>query len=134
LNKISEHIITYGTSSNLFDLSSRDRPALKRYLFPLLYQENDDLGTESLNLDFPLIHPKGVIKTLWNPILFLLMLYTATLLPYRSNNINFIFIAAFDFDDDSKFWLVLDYIIDSLFWVDLLINFCTTWIDEDGKL
>ena len=36
LKYISNQIIEYGTSSNLFDLSKKNRTALKRYLFPIL--------------------------------------------------------------------------------------------------
>jgi hypothetical protein len=41
LNKISEDIRNYGTSANLFDVATRDRPSVKRVLFPLtsLYEE-----------------------------------------------------------------------------------------------
>lgn len=123
LNKISEEIIVYGTSSNLFDLSIRDRQALKRYLFPLLYQEQDDLFQDLV--EFPLIHPNSLVKTVWNPILFFLMVYTATLLPYRM---------AFEPDLMTPGWFIFDIIIDVLFWLDFIINCISAYFDDEGKL
>lgn len=37
LNKISENIRNYGTSSDLFNVATRDRPTVKKVLFPLSY-------------------------------------------------------------------------------------------------
>jgi hypothetical protein len=34
-------------------------------------------------LELFLIHPKSSFKTVWNPILIFLLLYTATIMPYR---------------------------------------------------
>lgn len=44
LNKISEDIRNYGTSANLFDVATRDRPSVKKVLFPLtsLYEEQEN--------------------------------------------------------------------------------------------
>lgn len=63
MKRIGEKIQLYGTSWNLFDLSTRDRAAVKNFLYPV--RENNDKISSSqedadkLNLPFPLIHPKG---------------------------------------------------------------------------
>ena len=78
LNRISEDIQTYGTSSNLFDLTTRDRSTVKKILYPLVELENGKGKAKSNELPFPLIHPKSYIKLIWSPIVILLLIYTAT--------------------------------------------------------
>jgi len=51
------------------------------------------------------------------------MIYTATILPYR---------ICFH-DDPSKGWIIFDYILDGMFWLDLIINFFTSYINDEGK-
>lgn len=65
------------------------------------------------------------MKQIWNPLLGLLILYTATVLPYRISFLN---------DEDKTFWDVFDIVFDTLFWFDLVINFVSAYYDEEGKL
>jgi hypothetical protein len=78
LNRISEDIQTYGTSSNLFDLTTRDRSTVKKILYPLVELENGKSSNKNNELPFPLIHPKSYIKLIWSPIVIFLLIYTAT--------------------------------------------------------
>jgi hypothetical protein len=97
-----------------------------------LYQ---DTGFEDSNgLEFPLIHPKSVLRTIWNPILALLMLYTATLLPYRCIQYLKILVGFEVSTEKSLGWIIFDNIIDILYWGDLVMNMLSTYYDEDGKL
>lgn len=123
LNKISENIRNYGTSSDLFNVAIRDRPTVKKVLFPLstLNEEQEEQELAE-NLPFPLIHPENKINKVWNPIYLVLMLYTATVMPYR---------IAFE-DTISDGWLITDYFTDSLFWIDMVINMFTAFYNEDG--
>ena len=125
LNKISEDIRNYGTSANLFDVATRDRPSVKRVLFPLtsLYEDHEN-EEEQRKLPFPLIHPNSQLLNVWNPIYVLLMIYTATVMPYR---------VTFQ-DVSSEAWQIFDYTIDALFWIDLLVNMFSAFYNEEGVL
>jgi hypothetical protein len=62
---------------------------------------------------FLMFHPNSASKTIWNMILTLLLVYTATVMPYR---IAFIESEMFD----SWFWVGL--VVDVLFGIDFVIN------------
>lgn len=125
LNKISEDIRNFGTSANLFDVATRDRPSVKKVLFPLtsLYDEQEN-EQEKKKLPFPLIHPNSMINTIWNPIYTLIMIYTATVMPVR---------ISFQ-DENSNEYNILDFVIDSLFWCDLVVNMFSAFYNEEGVL
>lgn len=129
LKMISEDIQTYGTSSNLFDLTTRDRSTVKKVLYPLNEEnETKNVKSEETTLPFPLIHPKSKIKIIWAPIVVILLLYTATLMPYM--------LVFFDFDDNdwSNPWIVFQLLVDILFWVDLVLNMFSAYYNEEGIL
>ena len=128
LKLISEDIQTYGTSSNLFDLTTRDRTTVKKVLYPL-NEEADKKNVKSEEaLAFPFIHPKSKFKILWTPLVVLLLLYTATLMPYM--------LVFFDFDDNdwTNPWVVLQLVVDILFWIDLFFNMFSAYYNEEGIL
>ena len=52
-----------------------------------------------------------------------MMIYTSTIMPYR---------LVFE-DMPNKEWVIIDYLITSLFWLDLFINMLTTFT-EDGEI
>ena len=65
----------------------------------------------------------------WNIIVLFLLIYTATLVPYRTA-----------FKDGSDTWeqnkgvLMFDYFIDFLYFLDLVLNFFMSFEDRDKKL
>ena len=74
LNKISQNIRNFGTSPNLFDVAIRDRPTVKKILFPLgvgidKYKKEDE------TLPFPLINPHSRILAYWRPVLVSLFFF-----------------------------------------------------------
>ena len=126
---ISEDIQTYGTSSNLFDLTTRDRTTVKKVLYPLNEEnETKNLKADDIKLPFPILHPKSRIKLLWTPIVVLLLLYTATLMPYV--------LVFFDYDDNdwTNPWVIFQMMVDMLFWLDLLMNLISAYYNEEGIL
>lgn len=52
----------------------------------------------------------------------ILIFYCATLLPYR---------IAFQ-DDIPIGWSIFDFIVDGLFWLDLIVNMLSSYYDEDN--
>jgi hypothetical protein len=76
------------------------------------------------DLPFPLIHPNSKINTYWIPFNLLMMIYTATIMPYR--------MAFEEISDES--WVIVEFLIDAIFWLDLIINMLTTFVNKEGVL
>lgn len=70
------------------------------------------------------INPGALWKTLWNLLILILILFMAITVPYR---------IPFE-DQTSDEWVVLDMIFDSIFLVDVVLNFFTAYEDENGEL
>ena len=68
--------------------------------------------------------PTHHFKKFWTLINMLLLLWTASVMPYE---ICFI-------DDSSPTWLVINLTIDVLFCIDITVNFCSAYTDREGKL
>ena len=68
--------------------------------------------------------PNGCFKLFWNLILVSLLLYTATIMPYR--------IAFLNDDDPIPAVITFDIIIDLLFAFDLFVNLISAYEDSDG--
>ena len=62
--------------------------------------------------------------SIWDIYIMILLLYTAFWMPYQ---ISFI-------DDPSTGLLVLDYFVDTCFFIDIILTFNTTYYDKDGLL
>lgn len=70
-----------------------------------------------------LFHPDSGFKIVWDLIIIVLSVYNAILIPYEF---------AYSLDEN-EIWLVFDYIIDSLFMIDILINFRTIYKDKQDE-
>jgi len=124
LNRISEDIHFYGTSSNLFDLTTRDRTRVKKFLYPSLLNEEEEKLIEEKNIKWYIVHPKSRLRLIWTFVVLFLLAYTATIMPYRLT-----------FEDHTPVgWRAIDYIVDLLFLADLLINFVSAYYDDEGTL
>jgi hypothetical protein len=78
----------YGTSCNLFDMTTRRRECVFETLYPFHQQALLRMKTEKSlrrtdQLPFPLIHPKSSFKSFWQYVTFVCMAYTALILPYK---------------------------------------------------
>ena len=72
-----------------------------------------------------IILPESRVRMIWNLIVFFLLMYTATLVPYRT-----IFI-----DEEEKFTFLFffDAIVDVLYFTDLVLNFFMAYEDVDKR-
>lgn len=73
-----------------------------------------------------IILPTSRVRMIWNLIVFFLLMYTATLVPYRT-----IFI---DSEEKFTFLFYFDALVDLLYFVDLILNFFMAYEDADKKL
>ena len=81
-------------------------------------------GGKNVQLPWRLLNPNSSFKNFWNFILILLLLYTATFMPYQ---ISFL-------ETNGDFWLVFDFTIDGLFLFDVFINLFSSYYKNDGEL
>ena len=72
-----------------------------------------------------IILPTSRVRMVWNLIVFFLLMYTATLVPYRT-----IFIE----DEGTSFLFYFDMFVDLLYFIDLILNFLMAYEDADKKL
>ena len=68
--------------------------------------------------------PESNIKVIWNMVMIVLLVYTATFVPFRTAYI----------DDVSPNFEYFEYLVDSLFAVDLFVNFISAYVDHDRKM
>ncbi|CAG9311863.1 unnamed protein product [Blepharisma stoltei] len=68
--------------------------------------------------------PDSLFGNLWNTVIILALIYTATFMP---------FLVAF-YDSENEIWQGFDIAIDSIFIIDLLVNFNMAFYSEDGEL
>ena len=68
--------------------------------------------------------PHSRTKSYWNIVNIFLVLYTALYMPYR---ISFI-------DSDSVWQSVIDWIVNILFTMDIVVTFFSAYEDDDGEL
>ena len=69
------------------------------------------------------IMPNSPFKMFWNMVLILLLLYTASITPFKMAFI----------DTVPSFVFAIDVIVDTLFVVDLFINFFSAYENLDGS-
>jgi hypothetical protein len=88
---------------------------------------NEATNQDSANDEVPLfmIHPNSKGKSYWNLIVAILLIYTATIMPFA-----LAFIESQPYDA----WFVFDLMIDILFFIDVLVNCNTAYYNSEGKL
>ena len=68
--------------------------------------------------------PENDLKKLWDILIAMILIYSAVVLPYR---IAFI-------DIDSTEMLILDFIFDSLFTLDIFLSFFSAYVDNEDNV
>lgn len=71
-----------------------------------------------------MLGPTSKFKVIWNILMFLLIVYTAMVVPVR---ISFV-------DETTDAWLIADVVMDSLFMIDIFINFISAYEDDSGEI
>jgi len=130
LTSVSEDLRIFGTSHDFANSDEVYKPSIDHVI-----QDKRDKHEwfRRLSTSDPLllarmrklIHPQGRFRQVWNPLLVLALTYTATLMPYR---------LAFAEDELTNGWSVVDYLVDALFAVDIVVNFWSMRLQADGSL
>lgn len=110
LIKIWKDIQLYGLSQNHLETNFARR-------------ESEEIPT-NFEVDKYLCHPESKFIKAWSFIILLLLIYTASVVPYR---LCFI-------EETIMSWFILENIIDSLFFCDIIVTFNSSYHDEEMKL
>ena len=121
LFRLCRELRLYGTSSALKDQENRYKRNVERFLQRLRASKKE---SEGAHLCFILL-PSSLLRKVWNVILLLLMLYTATVMPFR---------IAFTTTDPMSVWYFLELSVDILFGCDVMVNFISAYETDDGEL
>ena len=121
LFRLCRELRLYGTSSALKDQENQYKRNVERFLQRLRTSKKEH---EGVRLCFILLPSSPLIKV-WNLLLFLLMLYTAVVMPYR---------IAFSSTEVYSAWYFVELTVDILFAQDLAINFISAYENDDGDL
>eukprot|EP00928_Gymnodinium_smaydae_P052929 TRINITY_DN3704_c0_g2_i1.p1 TRINITY_DN3704_c0_g2~~TRINITY_DN3704_c0_g2_i1.p1 ORF type:complete len:768 (+),score=144.00 TRINITY_DN3704_c0_g2_i1:74-2377(+) len=98
--------------------------------FDLAIEEVSDLsrrGSQRL-----VIRERNAFRRLWTVLLSIVLIYTATVFPYRLSFIHFPIPRNDHFIDDGVF-SIIDIVVELVFLIDLVINFFFTYRDSRGR-
>ena len=125
LLKILKDVQTYGTSVKLLDIRKRRIDKIKEFMLPECKNSTFHFENKSLKLkgDKCMFKPNSKFMMLWNYVIIIGLIYSATVMPYK--------IALVDEDNISMF--IIDTVIDFIFLIDILIQFNKPIIDENGR-
>lgn len=90
-----------------------------------VFEENLGTSKELEYIPCYVIHPKGRLRKYWNSMMVFILLYTATLMPYR-----IAFIDGIKYD----VWWYIDMVMDIIFLVDFILNCFTATYANNGRL
>ncbi|OMJ81572.1 hypothetical protein SteCoe_4003 [Stentor coeruleus] len=97
----------------------------RRYKLSVLNHFEKTQTSEFVSSHCSVIHPQSKFKKFWDCIMVILLLYTATIMPYR-----IAFIEGTVYDS----WWWLDNTLNLLFFIDFLVNCISAYYDELDNL
>ena len=90
----------------------------------LINGSKKDVKEELIKKSCPfIILPNSRFKFFWNVVIILMLLYTATYMPYQ---------ICFIDESSTGFMLAFEYLIDALFFLDIFINFISAYEKPDS--
>ena len=126
VNKFNSDIKVFGSSANVgteinnkyfvSKIYSKQRTLTKK-LDPSIKKAKNIMNIKGI------IYPGNIFMTYWSLVVIFLLLYTATITPYR---VTFI-------DISDKNWTIIDWLVDALFMTDIVVTLNLAYTDEDGK-
>ena len=119
-NEISKEFVVY-TDGNFEKLTEKQMLKMFGTVEDLEYKEKD---TYTAVPKWYIILPTSKFSIFWNLVIVLLLIYIATVLPYR---IAFL-------EETSLGWLIWDYITDVIFLADLFITCFSAYHTSDGTV
>lgn len=128
LSVVNEDIIKFGTSGDFLDVTGKFKLNLDEILWKKQNKREDFRSRADTLGDFlptTLLNPDSTFMKIWSFILSVILLYTASVMPIRVAFYDVVFFDA---------WTIIDIMIDSLFFFDILVNCVATYERTDGTL
>ena len=127
LDRLRREIQLFGT--NLYKGAQADK-ALEQQMEALIRRKESRSilpeKEDSEKLPWTLLHPTSFFRSLWNAVVIVLLVYTATMMPFRM---------AFDRQEEEPFsWQVFEWILNGLFFIDVIVTCVSSYYDDEGKL
>ena len=110
MNDLNKDIYLYGTKKGAYNSDDE-----------ILIHKHKPSRFARLKL---VLMPNSKIKTLWNLVMTILLIYTATFTPYRTAFI----------EEGGLALLIIDYIVDALFFIDIIMNFVSAYEINNREL
>jgi len=123
------YALAYFAKNPQLEVSNKTKPKQwkdENFLSPGSIYVSDPLVEEVTQpAPFCMFHPNKKPRNIWNAILAVLLIYTATVMPFSM---------AFIEAERWGSWFVMDLVIDCLFFLDVLVNLFSCYYDSSGKL
>ncbi len=71
-----------------------------------------------------ILYPQSTVKNIWNVVMMLLVIYTGTYIPYKTAFV----------EESPDYVNYIELSIDSLFIVDMIVNFLSAYEDKDKNI
>lgn len=125
LSRLRKDLNLYGTSLVLDNDPDILYSMLRIEAHKDTHSNRTDLETPISPLPWYLLHPDGQFHRFWNIVISLLLLYTASVMPYR---------LAFTDGTDEGAWLYIEYTVNVLFCMDVVLNCFSAIYSSEGDL
>lgn len=119
LGILNEDILVYGTTTDGFNLDNYNETALERR------ELKKKQSLKAQEVPWYIISPNCTFRYGWNAIIFMLLIYTATLMPYRIAFEEQVF-----FDGNTIFEIMMDF----LFMTDICVNLVSGYTKSNGEI
>lgn len=130
VHSLDQDLRLYGTSNELTDLHNRYKQNIdelitvkseKKEHFRVTFEQEKEEKKD----DRWILRSESMFKRVWDILIALTLLYTATIMPYR---------AAFEEEYFWSAWVVFELVLDGIFIVDIGVNFHSEVTMEDGTV
>ena len=131
VHSLDQDILVYGTSNQLTDLQNHYKQNIdevistkteKREHFRAINEQEEEV---KLQEDKWILTSNSYFKRIWDQLIAITLLYTATVMPYQ---------LAFQDEHFWDAWVILELIIDAIFSVDIAVNFLSEVVLDDGTV
>ena len=128
LGSLNREIQLFGTNirkgDDLDDLLSQQIETLVRRKETNVKQTDEE--PESEKLPPLLLHPRSCARMFWNILVIILLVYTATVMPFR--------LAFLENGVDSVGWMSFEWTLDGLFMIDVIVTCFSSYYNDEGRL